>query len=146
MSEINAAYDAIKNGTADSYAGSSGGQSSSGGYGYSGGGYDDPFGFGFGFGGFPGGYGGSYGGSSQQADPLRTAATLIHSGRYREALLILNGIQNKTAKWYYYSAMANSAGQGQRCSSRAHWAAAVLVVNRPFTKVYRQRAMSSSHP
>ncbi len=108
MSEINAAYDAIKNGTADSY-GSSG---SSGGYpGGTGGSYGDPFG-GFGdFGGF-GGFGGfgNFGGySSYQPDPLQTAAMYINAGRYTEALNILNNIKNKSAKWYYYSAIANSA-------------------------------------
>ena len=159
MSEINAAYDAIKNGTADSYTsygGSSSGGSSSGGYsgGYSG----DPFagtpfegfgGFG-GFGGFPG-YG-SYGGS-QQTDPMQTVAALIHSGRYREALLLLNGIQNRTAKWYYYSAMANSAtGNTITALNHARIAVNMEPTNPDYTDllhklesgstVYRQRSTS----
>lgn len=109
MSEINAAYDAIKNGTADSFGSS---DSPGGGYsgGYPGGSYGDPFG-GFGdFGGF-GGFGnfGGYGGYGSQPSPLQTAAMYINAGRYTEALEILNRINNKTAKWYYYSAIANSA-------------------------------------
>ena len=107
MSEINAAYDAIKNGTADSYGSSSGsGSSYSGGYpGGQGGYYGSPFG---GFGGFDfGGF--DFGSYQRQLDPMQTAAMYINAGRYAEALNVLNSVKNKSAKWYYYSAIANSA-------------------------------------
>lgn len=32
---------------------------------------------------------------------------LLNSGRYRDALNILSGINNRNAQWYYYSAVAN---------------------------------------
>lgn len=36
------------------------------------------------------------------------AANYINSGCFAEALHVLNGIQSRDAKWYYYSACANS--------------------------------------
>ena len=103
------------------------GQSSSGsGYSgntYGGGSYDDydPFG-GFGnFGGYgpfgggdPFGNSGSYGGGQQNRSEseedihLRAAANYIRSGHYREALNVLDGIKDRGALWYFYSASANS--------------------------------------
>ena len=70
------------------------------------------------FGGF-GGYGpfGSrdfYGGGSQKRQEteedvhLRAAANYIRSGHYKEALNVLDGIRDRTALWYFYSASANS--------------------------------------
>ncbi len=138
MSEINAAYDAIKNGTADSF-GSSGGSGSAGSYGgYSGGSYGDPFG-GFGgfgnFGGF-GGYG-NYGGYHQaQLDPMQMAALLINSGRYAEALRVLESVKNKSARWYYYSAIANSAtGNSITALNHARIAVNMEPANPDYTKL-----------
>lgn len=85
-----------------------------------------------GFGGF-GGYGGNnagYGGSaygsgnayggygytgqqsnynytSEEAAQMQAAANYINNQYYREALNVLNNIRNRTAQWYYYSAIAN---------------------------------------
>lgn len=39
---------------------------------------------------------------------LRAAANFIQSRHYQEALNLLNGIQNRNAQWYYYSALACS--------------------------------------
>lgn len=129
MKEINAAYDAIKNGTANQYS-AQGGAAGQGGYG------------GYGYGGYSG-YGG-YGqsgwqtytwdpfrgwtayGSQQQArqDPeetneLRAARNYIAARHYAEALHVLSNIADRTAKWYYYSAIAN-AGQGNRILALEH--------------------------
>ena len=41
-------------------------------------------------------------------DSLRAAANFINNGRYQEAMNVLNGINEHTAQWYYYSAIANS--------------------------------------
>ena len=123
MKEVNAAYDAIKNGTAS---------------GYSQPGYGGQQGFGgqsYGYGG-QGGYGGwqtytwdpfkgwqAYGQQSYQ-DPeetaeLRAARNYIAARHYAEALHVLSNIQDRTAKWYYYSAIAN-AGQGNRVLALEH--------------------------
>jgi len=73
---------------------------------------EDPF-WGWGFGGF-GGFGGGqperpkaviYNTDSTQ---LRAAANYINAGCYQDALRLLNSIDYKNARWYYFSAMANS--------------------------------------
>ena len=82
------------------------------------------------FGGF-GGYGpfrgfyGEYrqaGSTSQESEQdlhMRAAANFINSGRYQEALNVLNGINEHTAQWYYYSAIANS-GLGNNVTALQH--------------------------
>jgi len=125
MKEINAAYDAIKNGTASQY-GQQGGYGGYGGYGY--GGYS-------GYGGA--GQGGwqtytwdpfrgwtAYGSQQTRQDPeetpeLRAARNYIAARHYAEALHVLSNIADRTAKWYYYSAIAN-AGQGNRILALEH--------------------------
>ncbi len=135
MSEVNAAYDAIKNGTADSF-GSSDTGGSYGGSGYSGS-YGDPFGGfgGFNFGGF--GYGSPYGSyQRQQLDPMQMAAMYINAGRYQEALNALNSVKNKSAKWYYYSAIANSAtGNSITALNHAKIAANMEPANPDYTRL-----------
>ena len=98
MAEINAAYDMIKSGKADQTSGY--GQQGYGGYGRQG----NPFG---GFGPFGyGGYGQSYG--SQDDEEFAPVLRYIQAGHFQEALNVLNGMQNRTARWYYYSAVVNS--------------------------------------
>ncbi len=90
MSEINAAYEAIKNGTANTQqtGGYSGGYSNSGyGGGYYGGGY--------------------YGGYNTQSSPYDAVRAYIGAGYYGQALTVLASINEKASKWYYYSAVAN---------------------------------------
>lgn len=80
-------------------------------YGDSGYGQGDFGGFGN-FGGFRGfGHfgGGAYNGSSAGQDPYYTAASnYINSRHYQEALNVLNNIENRTAYWYFLSAVANN--------------------------------------
>ena len=99
--------------------------------GQSGNGYDDFGGF-WGFG--PFGFGGYYGGGSNSGYSggasnmngnddttvhLRAAANYINNGGYDEALNVLSAIQDKDARWYYYSAMANS-GKGNQATAMEH--------------------------
>lgn len=51
---------------------------------------------------------GSYGTEDEEDLHMKAAANFINSGHYREALNLLNGIEKRSAKWYYYSAIANS--------------------------------------
>lgn len=102
MQEINAAYDEIMNRRTNPNAGRSTGY--------------DPFG---GFGGS--GYSGSRQ-SGQRADGntyFQAARSYIQFGRYREALNVLSGIQERTAEWYHLSALAN-AGVGNRVLAQQH--------------------------
>lgn len=62
--------------------------------------------------GYTGGFGGgsqSYntGGDEQTNMQLQAARNYINARRFREALNVLAGIQNRTAMWYYYSSVAN---------------------------------------
>jgi len=96
MNEINAAYDAIRNGTADQF-----GQSASyGGY-QSNGGYQ--------------GYG--YAGSSQ----YQAAIHYINAGQFRMALNVLESIPSgsRDGEWFFLSANANY-GLGNRITAMDH--------------------------
>ena len=117
MKEINAAYDRIKAG--DVGAGTSGGAQS--GYNPYGGAYGGGF---YGYNPFTGAYtyGYGYGGQSQQeqeSNEMAAARHFIQAGQYQQALHVLSTVADRTAKWYYYSALAN-AGAGNRIQSLEH--------------------------
>ena len=103
--EVQQAYQQIMDERERGYSSENYGGESSGGYGPFGGfGGEDPF-----------GNFGSYGGGRQQSRSgteedihLRAAANYIRSGHYREALNVLDGIKDRGALWYFYSASANS--------------------------------------
>ena len=50
---------------------------------------------------------------------MQAAVNYIRSGHYAEALNVLNGISDHTARWYYYSAVANS-GAGNNVTAAEH--------------------------
>ena len=111
MQEVNEAYDQIKN--PEKYARQSGS-------------YGNPYG------GNPyGGYG--YGGYQQwedrsstgQADQYQTSAEqYIRYRRWSEALNVLQNSQNRNARWYYLSALAND-GLGNQVTALEHMRKAV---------------------
>lgn len=78
-----------------------------------------------GFSGFGGGYG--YGGFKQEqttaddeeARYYQAALNYIRSSHYHEALNVLANIRDKKARWYYYSAIANS-GLGNQVLALEH--------------------------
>ncbi len=79
---------------------------------------------GYGYGGYGYGGRGGYGGGQQAAGDeysshMTAAANYIRSGHYREALNVLNNIRERTAQWYYYSAVANS-GMGNNVAALDH--------------------------
>lgn len=91
MSEINAAYEQIKNGDVSSSSGAAGyGGSESYGGGY-GGGYTtwNPF------------------GGSARMSPMEAAKMYLNSGYYREALNLLASVGERDGEWYFISAVAN---------------------------------------
>ena len=61
--------------------------------------------FGFGFGGYQQQSGASYNGSD--SPELQAARNFIANRRYVEARRVLDGIANRTARWYYLSSLAN---------------------------------------
>ena len=92
MNEINAAYDQIKNGTANN--------NRYGGYCRYGGGYNQ-------YGGY-GGFGGAYEQPQERAE-CRAAVNYIRNGRYNEALTALSQVpeNERDGRWYYLNSVAN---------------------------------------
>ena len=101
MQQINAAYEQIKNPEKANPSGTSGGYSS----------YDP-------FGGYYRQQG--YTDSSQSGDPYQQAAyRYIRFGQYQEALNALSNSEEKNARWYYLSAVAND-GLGNQVTALEH--------------------------
>ena len=101
MSEINAAYDAIKNGTANSYQQQQQSYNN----------YSNPYSNGYSYG--PFGYYDFTGFNQRNQQQSRSYSDLdsvrlyLQNGAYKEALYVLSTIEVKSAEWYYYSAYAN---------------------------------------
>lgn len=115
-----------------SYSGYGNGYGDAGGYGDGSGygGFEDPFGW---FGGsFGGGFSGTESGrrheytNGDDAARMRLAESYINSGLYQKAVETLEGVQDRTAEWYYYCAVAYSgAGNSATALSYARRAAAM---------------------
>lgn len=108
MSEINAAYDQIKNGYIPGQQTSSpfsGGPQSTAGY--------DPF---SGFRWYTYESNGYEANDEARMDSVRI---LINNGRFHQALSILSVISDRNARWYYYSAVANY-GAGNLMAALEH--------------------------
>ena len=131
--EVQAAYSEVMRqragGGRPGYGAQGGASSGAGGYGgYSsqGRGYQDPFGFGFGF--DPFGFGGfeTRSNAGPESPEMQAANHYIRNGYYHEAMNVLGGIPTaqRTARWHYYAALANS-GLGNNIRAQAEARAAV---------------------
>ena len=133
--EIQAAYQQIVDekeygGSRSSYGY---GQSSQGGYQQqSYGGFEEFFG---GFGGFGGQT--QYRQENTESTLMQAAANYLRNGYYREALNVLGNVPTaeRNAKWYYYSAQANS-GTGNNITAQEH--AKMAVQLEPDNYVYQE--------
>lgn len=144
MSEVNAAYEQIKSGNTSQSSSGGGyyGQSQYGNGGNSSSGYD-PFG-GFnpfeGFGTF-GGFGSYWGGQQQGRAPseFEPVKNYLRAGHYAEALNVLANIAQRSAEWYYYSAIANY-GNGNKITALSHAKTAVQMEpdNQEYQRVLSQ--------
>jgi len=110
MKAVNEAYSTVmkmrREGTNGSYSANSGGYSQQS---YSGfGGYG-------GYGGYSG-YGQQSGGGQSSSPMYQAARNYIHSGYYQEALNVLEGMNERTAEWYYLCGEAN-LGLGNRVAA-----------------------------
>ncbi|MCC8073854.1 MAG: DnaJ domain-containing protein [Clostridiales bacterium] len=92
MAEINAAYDQIKNGNANSYQSQEYGA---------------------------GTHRSSRSSGNSAPDYLNSAAQFIKSGQYQQAINLLNNIEDRNAQWYYLSALANMS-LGKRSIAEDH--------------------------
>ena len=95
MQEVNAAYEQIKNPQKQ--------QTNYGGYSY--GGYD-PF-------------GGQYQQPNQEDQYFQGVRQYIRFGKFQEALNMLNNMTDRSARWYYYSALAHN-GLGNQVTALEH--------------------------
>lgn len=144
MSEVNAAYEQIKSGNASqsgsgcsgSYDGDHNSYNRSKGSSYE---EEDPFGFGFNpFSWFDSFEGFDPFGSHQKKrehsefDPVKS---YINAGYYQDACNALNNITDRSASWYYYSAIANS-GAGNTITALNHAKTAVQM--EPDNQEYRR--------
>lgn len=122
MAEINAAFDQIKNGTAaqgSGYAGSRG---------YSG----------------YGAYSGSRR-SSSSPDYYTSIAQFINNRQFTQALNLLNQIEDRTAQWYYLSALANfGAGRREIALSHIQQACAMAPDNYTYRAAYDKMRKSQT--
>ena len=90
------------------------------------------------YGGYSGGFGGfgGFGESDREEEPrMQAARNFINSGHYQEACNVLNSIQERNARWYYYSAIANS-GIGNQINALEYARKAVQM--EPGNAEYRQ--------
>lgn len=173
MKEINAAYDEIMNpeknrrqpgrgpygGGYSPYGGQGSAGSGSGGYGSPGGsgryGWgspdDDPFG-GWGWFGFPFGWYGwtsTDGSSAQNAETpaMRAARSYIEQDDYEEAQHVLDSVdmRDRTARWYYYSALANlGMGKTYPAQQAAQRAAEMDPMNFEYRQLLAQMQSATS--
>lgn len=90
------------------------------------------------YGDYSGGFGGfgGFGASDREEEPrMQAARNFINSGHYQEACNVLNSIQERNARWYYYSAIANS-GIGNQINALEYARKAVQM--EPGNAEYRQ--------
>ena len=115
MSEINAAYEAIKSGNASSSSYGNSGYYGSNTYSAQSAGYGQQY-------------------SREDADRLRDAATYIERGQFADALSLLNRVTVRSARWYYLSAVANN-GMGNTVTAVRYARQAVMM--EPDNPMYR---------
>ena len=78
------------------------------------------------------------GGDSDTVE-MQAAANFINSRRFREALNVLEGIQNRNAQWYYFSAIANAGlGNNIRAQEMARQAMEMEPNNAQYQMLWQQ--------
>ncbi len=135
--EIQQAYNQIMREKQQGYSGGyQNGAYGQNGYGQSG---YDPFGQGGywqqGYRGAYQGYGGHSTNPQDNSNEMRAAANYINAGYFQEALNVLNSMRERSARWYYFSAVANQ-GAGNNVIAMEHAEKAVEM--EPSNMEYRQ--------
>lgn len=78
-------------------------------------------------------------GGSEYENRMRAAANYIQSRHFKEALNVLNSVQERNALWYYYSAIANNgAGNNVMALQHAKQAAAMEPGNFQYRQLLQQ--------
>ncbi len=85
-------------------------------------------------------------GSSQETVELQAARNYINARRFREALNVLADIGNRSAMWYYYSAIANMGiGNNLVAVEHAKQAAAMEPNNMEYVNFANQMQFRGQH-
>ncbi len=85
-------------------------------------------------------------GGNQETVELQAARNYINARRFREALNVLDGIGNRSAMWYYYSAIANMGiGNNLVAVEHAKQAAAMEPNNMEYVNFANQLQFRGQH-
>jgi molecular chaperone DnaJ len=81
----------------------------------------------------------NYGNAEDNSEEMTAVYNFLNARRYQEALSVLSGISNRSARWYYFSAVAN-AGIGNNVMAANHAQQAVNMEpgNPEYNKFYNQ--------
>lgn len=96
-------------------------------------------GYGAGFGGYGTGRTASQGQSDEYSLRMQAAANYINTRHYREALNVLSSVSQRTAEWYYLSAVANAGiGNNYAATEQAKTAASMDPSNPAYRNLVQQ--------
>lgn len=89
---------------------------------------------------------GNTSGNEQETVELQAVRNFINSRRFQEALRVLSDIPNRTAMWYYYSAIANMGiGNNLVAVEHAKQAAAMEPNNKEYVNFANQMQFRAQH-
>lgn len=89
---------------------------------------------------------GQYSGYGQESMELQNVRSYINARRFREALNLLANIQNRNARWYYYSSIANMGiGNNILAVDHARQAAALEPNNMEYVNYANQMQFRGQH-
>ncbi len=89
-----------------------------------------------------GGFGSNYGNREQESVEYQAIYNYINARHFTEALHVLSGINNREAKWYFCSAIANAGvGNNVVAIQHARQAAAMEPNNMEYANLVRQLEM-----
>ncbi len=85
------------------------------------------------------GQGAYSGGADDESMEMKAAYNYLSARHYREALNALSGVSNRSARWYYYSALANSGiGNNIDASNHAQQAVSMEPGNQEYSNLLGQ--------
>lgn len=100
-----------------------------------------------GFGGFGGFNSGSDAGYSEEDQHLMAAMNYIRARRYNEAIHVLNEMENRSARWYYFSSYANlGLGNNVMAMDYAQKAVEMEPQNMEYQRYYQQLKQGGATP
>ncbi|MBO4396710.1 MAG: J domain-containing protein [Eubacterium sp.] len=84
---------------------------------------------------------------SEEDRHLMAAMNYIRAGRYNEAINVLNGIPNRSARWYYFSSVANlGLGNTSVAMNYAKQATTMDPTNQEYQQYYQRLQSGNASP